>query len=485
MYERPNQHETPLYDALVHHSQLKPYSFHVPGHKSGSILPGKAEKHYRDILEIDLTEITGLDDLHHPEESIKEAQDLLSTYFGSKHSFFLIGGSTAGNLAMILANDQEGKPFLVQRNCHKSIIHALELAGAHPVFLQPIFEEETGRYGPVSGQQVEEALGEFPDAAGLILTYPDYYGRTYDLTSMIEQAHNKNVPVLIDEAHGVHFSLGEPVPPSSLHLGADVVVQSAHKMSPAMTMGAYLHIGSNRIEKQKISTYLQMFQSSSPSYPIMASLDIARSYLATYTQEKLANSIEYVKQIREVFQSYPLWEVLPSEPGIDDPFKITLQVKGIYDAQLVSQLLEEEGIYPELVTDNQILLILGLEPTVSIPSLQVHLHNVYANCSETNLEAHATIEQDVIHVEQQRYQKLAYSYQALNRMQTTFRPWSEVEGKIASCSVIPYPPGIPLIMKGERIQSFQVEQLRQLMDKGAHIQTQMPNIQEGTYIYIE
>lgn len=485
MYERPNQHETPLYDALVQHSQRKPYSFHVPGHKSGSILPSKAEKHYRDILEIDLTEITGLDDLHHPEESIKEAQDLLSTYFGSKHSFFLIGGSTAGNLAMILANDQEGKPFLVQRNCHKSIIHALELSGAHPVFLHPIFEEETGRYGPVSGQQVEEALREFPDAAGLILTYPDYYGRTYDLTSMIEQAHDKNVPVLIDEAHGVHFSLGEPVPLSSLHLGADVVVQSAHKMSPAMTMGAYLHIGSNRVEKQKISTYLQMFQSSSPSYPIMASLDIARCYLATFTQEKLANSFAYVKEIREVFQSYPLWEVLPSEPGIDDPFKVTLQVKEIYDAQLVSQLLEKEGIYPELVTDNQILLILGLEPTVSIPTLQAHLQNVYSNCSETNLEAHATIEQDVIHVEQQRYQKLAYSYKALNRMQTTFLPWSEVEGKIASCSVIPYPPGIPLIMKGERIQSFQVEQLQQLMDKGVHIQTQVPNIQEGTYIYIE
>jgi len=485
MCEHLNQLETPLYSALIQHKQRKPYSFHVPGHKSGSIMPDEAQQYYRDILQIDLTEITGLDDLHHPEESIKEAQQLVSSYFGSIHSFLLVGGSTAGNLAMILAIHEEGKPFLVQRNCHKSIIHALELAGAHPVFLQPVFEEETGRYGPVSTQQVEHALKEFPNAAGMILTYPDYYGRTYDLRSMIEQAHDKNIPVLIDEAHGVHFSLGAPLPPSSLNLGADVVVQSAHKMAPAMTMGAYLHIGSTRLDKQKIATYLQMVQSSSPSYPIMASLDLARSYLANFNKGKLQEALEYVTQVREVLQSIPMWDVLSSIPGKDDPFKVTLHMKDGYDAQQVAESFEKEGIYPELTTVRQILLILGLEPKVDIKDLQARFQNVHAKWSANKSKTHATIEQGTMHINQPDFQKLAFSYQELNRLKTKFQSWIEVEGKIASSSVIPYPPGIPLIMKGERIQSFQIDHLLWLMGKQVHIQTQEPNIEEGIHIYIE
>lgn len=485
MHTQPKQQETPLYDALREHAKRQTDSFHVPGHKNGVILPNRAEEYFQDLLQIDLTEITGLDDLHHPEEAIREAQQLLSSYFDSVQSYFLVGGSTAGNLAMILATQQEGKPFLVQRNCHKSIIHALELAGAHPVFLHPVFEEETGRFGPVSYPQVEKALHEYPDAAGLILTYPDYYGRTYNLKPMIEKAHEQGVPVLIDEAHGVHFSLGHPIPPSSLDLGADVVVQSAHKMAPAMTMGAYLHIGSTLVDEQKIANYLQMVQSSSPSYPIMASLDLARFYLAHYNREDVEEAMQYIERVRSVFQSIPLWDVLSATPGVDDPFKLTLQVNDAYDAQTLSESLEQEGIYPELTTDRQILLVLGLEPTIEIQSLQSKLHNVYQKQSPTTSNVHATIVKETIHEEQPEIQKLAYSYQELNRLQTTFLPWSEVEGKIASLSVIPYPPGIPLIMKGERIKMSQIEQIQRLMRDQVHIQSQESEVEKGIHIYIE
>lgn len=485
MYKHSNQYQTPLYDALIQHAQLNPHSFHVPGHKNGSVFPDRAKEYFHDILQIDVTEITGLDDLHHPEEAIKEAQELLSHFVKSKQSFFLVGGSTAGNLAMVLASHQEGRPFLVQRNCHKSIIHALELAGAHPVFIEPVFEEQIGRYGPISKNHVEQALYEYPDAAGLVLTYPDYYGRTYDLQSMIGEAHQRQIPVLVDEAHGVHFSLGEPMPPSSVELGADVVVQSAHKMAPAMTMGAYLHLNSELVDQQDVRTYLQMVQSSSPSYPIMASLDLARSYLATFRNEMLQDVLQYIKEMRKILGSYPMWEVLSYKDGLDDPFKITLQMRdGLHTKEIVGHL-EKEGIFPELVTDSQILLILGLEPTLDLHQLYERLQHVYKDWSATRPQGRDTIEHREVPAHLPKIKKLAYSYQSLSRMETTFISWEEAEGKIASQSVIPYPPGIPLIMKGERLEAFQIKHLQELRDRNVHIQTQESYIEEGIHIYIE
>lgn len=473
---------TPIYSALVEHHRNQSVSLHVPGHKNGQVFPQDGYDTFRNILNMDVTEITGMDDLHHPEGIIEEAQNLASDYFQSEHTYFLVGGSTSGNLAMIMAAHQSGKPFLVQRNCHKSIMHGLELAGAEVVFLSPCYEQDVNRYGGVSEEDVVEAINTYPHSSGLILTYPDYYGRTYELSSMIKKAQHAGIPVLIDEAHGVHFSLGKPLPTPSLQLGADVVVQSAHKMAPALTMGAYLHVNSQRLDYRKIANYLQMFQSSSPSYPIMASLDLARKYLATYTRQDLTQVLDWIHYIRSNI-STDKWDVITYDKNKDDPFKLTLEAKEGFSGNDVAEALEAVGIYPELVSEQQVLLVFGLSPSIEAKDLVKRINAAARKIGKQKDSQHATIKLPVLYTK--NIEKNAYSYEELKKLSTMFVSWDKAVDHVASASVIPYPPGIPLINRGERITEHKVEQIHHLLKQKVHIQTDESQIDQGIHIYIE
>lgn len=182
----------------------------------------------------------------------------------------------------------------------------MELANVSPVVISPAYEKETGRYSSITPSSIEQALKEHPDSKGVLLTYPDYFGRAYDLKEIARVVHSKGVPLLIDEAHGVHFHLGDPMPVPALEAGADVVVQSAHKMAPAMTMASYMHVQGKRVDKYVLRHYLQMLQSSSPSYPLMASLDLARKFLSTWREEEREAGLHWAVQVRDVFQSSPI-----------------------------------------------------------------------------------------------------------------------------------------------------------------------------------
>ena len=300
-----NQQETPLFTKLQQFASGNPLSFHVPGHKNGQVFPEHGATCYSPLLKLDMTELPELDDLHAPKGVIAQAQQLAKQFFQSEETFFLVGGSTSGNLAMILATCKADDYVIVQRNCHKSIMNGLELAGAKPVFLAPEFDERTNRYTCPSYETMEKAIRKYPEAKAVIVTYPDYFGQTFPLKKMIELADRHEIPVLVDEAHGVHFSLGKPFPPSALTLGADIVVQSAHKMAPAMTMSAYLHVNSKFVSKEKVAHYLQMIQSSSPSYPLMASLDLARYYLANFSERDMDALLKSVKRVRRHFIRNP------------------------------------------------------------------------------------------------------------------------------------------------------------------------------------
>src|SRR5699024_4606762 len=195
----------------------------------------------------------------------------------------------------------------VQRNCHKSILHGIELAGLQPIFLPPAYDTTKQRYVSPSISTIKEAIKTYKNAKTIILTYPDYFGDTFSLKEIIEEAHDNDLIVLVDEAHGCHFSLSFINIPSAAELGADVVVQSAHKMTPALTMAAFLHVQTDRVERDNIRYYLQMLQSSSPSYPIMASLDLARFYLASYTKKQSDRLFHYIHQVRSALASNKYW----------------------------------------------------------------------------------------------------------------------------------------------------------------------------------
>ncbi|RDW15281.1 lysine decarboxylase [Oceanobacillus arenosus] len=485
-----DQNKVPLFHRLNQFKARNPISFHVPGHKNGTVFPDFARASFDSMLAIDYTELSGLDDLHAPTEAIAEAETLAADFFQTDQTFFLVGGSTAGNLAMILATCTAGDKIIVQRNCHKSVMNGLELSGAKPVFIAPIYDEAARRYTSPSIATLEEALRQHSDAKAVVLTYPDYFGKTYDLKQMIDMAHQYQIPVLVDEAHGVHFSLGDPFPQSALTLGADVVVQSAHKMAPAMTMASFLQFQSSLVSKERIAHYLQIIQSSSPSYPLMASLDVARYFLATLSEEMMEATMQSVKLVREILNDSEYWDILPITKS-DDPLKITFHVKHWQSAKEIATFFEKEHIYPELVTHNQILFIHGLSPFKELSRLKeaVNLVNeqLIGNSSTTDnvqytneanwflsgphckkVSNHATI--DITTKNIHSIQGLELSYQAMNQLQYVQVPFMKGIGEIAAEAVIPYPPGIPLILKGERITAEHVEIIEQLQNQGVRIQ---------------
>ncbi|WP_164670598.1 aminotransferase class I/II-fold pyridoxal phosphate-dependent enzyme [Virgibacillus doumboii] len=468
-----NQQKTPLFDALKQFSKNNPISFHVPGHKNGDVFPANGREIYHSILPLDMTELSGLDDLHSPQGVIKEAQELAADFFGADYTHFLVGGSTAGNLAVILAVCSAGEKIIVQRNCHKSVFNGLELSGARPVFISPEFDGSVDRYTAPGINTLKETLQLHPDAKAVVLTYPDYFGKTFAIREMIELVHEYNVPVLVDEAHGVHFLLDKRFPQSALALGADAVVQSAHKMASAMTMGSYLHVRSGIISNDRLSHYLQMVQSSSPSYPIMASLDLSRSFLADLTRVDMDKIMSSVLQVRKIMQSNDLWDLLPA----DDPLKLTLHVKHGITGNELAHLMELEGVYPELASHNQVLLIHGLAPFEKMNHLQKAVTRVKEQLK--NKPNHATIEIKKLFTD--RIQELAKSYQEMQQQKTKQIPLNQSSGYVAAEAIIPYPPGIPYILKGERITNTHISIIEQLMKQGAVIQHR--NLTNGISVF--
>lgn len=457
-----NQNRIPLYEALTEFKEREPLSFHVPGHKNGLNFPQEAVGEFKDILSIDVTEVSGLDDLHSPFECIDEAQQLLADVYGVKKSYFLINGSTVGNLAMILSCCGEHDIVLVQRNCHKSIINGLKLAGANPIFLDPWIDEAYNVPVGIHDEIIKEAIEKYPNAKALILTHPNYYGMGMDLEASIAYAHAHKIPVLVDEAHGAHFCLGGAFPKSALAYGADIVVHSAHKTLPAMTMGSYLHINSRLVKEEKVSTYLSMLQSSSPSYPIMTSLDIARFTIARIKEKGHDEIVEFLRGFKDELCSIPQIAIL--RYPLQDELKVTVQTRCQLSGYELQSVFEKVGIYTEMADPYNVLFILPLQ-----------VNKEYMKAIEMIRGALQYYEvkdkkESIRYTYKGEFSPLPYTYKQLEGYETKVVSVEEAVGMIAAEMVIPYPPGIPLIMYGERITSEHKEQIMYLEQSGARFQ---------------
>ncbi|MGG2990873.1 aminotransferase class I/II-fold pyridoxal phosphate-dependent enzyme [Paenibacillus macerans] len=372
MPEQAQANRAPLYEALMQYMKKNDVSFHVPGHKNGQALRGEMPPE-QDVLsrvmEIDATEITGTDDLHHPEGVIREAQRLAAAQFGAEETFFLVGGSTAGNLALILSVcTAPGDVLLVQRNVHKSVIHGLMLAGAHAVFLAPRLDAPSGLATIPPAETVREALRRYPGAKGLLVTHPSYYGMGASLRPLAELCRAHSVPLLVDEAHGAHFGQHPALPESALAQGADGVVQSTHKMLTALTMGAMLHVQGGLIDRALLRQRLAMLQSSSPSYPIMASLDLSRSLLAAQGPALFAGGLAAAAAARSGLDKLPRFGFVkpPGASGgaaaytIQDPFKLVIyDTTNRWSGYELQQRLEAEGCVPEMSDERYVVLAFG------------------------------------------------------------------------------------------------------------------------------
>ncbi|MCM3136434.1 aminotransferase class I/II-fold pyridoxal phosphate-dependent enzyme [Paenibacillus polysaccharolyticus] len=572
------KNRAPLYETLLAYRDSKQRSFHVPGHKNGQVYHqwnnqsegtedalqkgivdhtetedilgieqrrqeenvkegGQAvvsadyslrtrdqSKHvvpvraYLDMMEMDVTEITGTDDLHHPEGVIKQAQGLAADCFGAEESFFLVGGSTAGNLSLLLTIcDEPGSIVLVQRNVHKSVIHGLMLAGARAVFLEPWVDPESGLAVMPSIETVQAAVQKYPEAKGVFVTLPNYYGMGTNLTPIAEVCHKAGMPLLVDEAHGAHYGQHPELPASALSCGADGVVQSTHKMLAAFTMGAMLHIQGPRLNRSLLRQRLAMVQSSSPSYPVMASLDLSRRLLHVHGADAFTAGLAAVKALKRGLAELPRFQLLQpadslqQEPayGIDnpaampgrtgytaqDPFKVVIyDDTGGLSGYGLQQQLEAYGCVPEMSDERYVVLLFSLGSTLQDAAhvLQALRHINDAQKLENSLESSEFVRMaSQIQTDTPNYvstwnnleeiellsEPVAFSLQPIIERDMIEVPIESCAGYQSAEMVIPYPPGIPLVYPGERISSKIAERIRILRDVGAKFQ----GISDHTY----
>ncbi|AIQ55550.1 aminotransferase class I/II-fold pyridoxal phosphate-dependent enzyme [Paenibacillus borealis] len=377
----------PVYEMLEQYRLKDDISYHVPGHKNGEAYRDTPDAGYlAEVMRHDVTEITGTDDLHHPEGVIQEAQELAADCFGAEESFFLVGGSTSGNLALILTVCPEpGMLLILQRNVHKSVIHGLMLAGARVVFLEPQIDPDSGLAVAPAAETVQAALAAYPEAAAVLVTMPNYYGMGSDLAPLAQACHDSGIPLLVDEAHGAHYGQHPALPAGALAQGADGVVQSTHKMLTALTMGAMLHVQGPWLDRALLRQRLAMVQSSSPSYPVMASLDLARRLLHSQRAGAFTAGLAAVDVLRRGLAALPRFQLLqPAGPlqrtcgdadaaetdtppqrgaayGTQDPFKAVIyDAAGVLGGFELQRRLEAKGIVPEMSDDRHVVLAFSL-----------------------------------------------------------------------------------------------------------------------------
>jgi arginine decarboxylase len=468
----------PLFEKLMELAALKNISFHVPGHKNGRAYNELSP--FAQLLDIDVTELPELDDLHQPEGVIAQAQILAASCFFAEQTFFLVNGSTVGNLALIMATCQPGDLILVQRNAHQSILHGCMLAQTRVGFLTPEWDEESGIPLHVSEQTIIRAIKQFPEAKAVFLTNPNYYGATQDLQPIAELVHQADMLLLVDEAHGAHLGYHPAWPRSAMQCGADAAVQSTHKMLASMTMTGMLHVQGARINRSRLQQVLRMLQSSSPSYVLMASLDLARARLAERGAPAFsmlqANIDWFHQQMRDIAVSSFQTIRFDDERALcaHDPCKIILKMNGMTGNQL-QQLLHQHGCLTELADHQHVLLALSMETTRADLQTLLHVLSQIASEQKSDLTTNTNHDGIINLINQLRFDdKMGPISFSLN--------WLHDQEKVGHCCnledsvglssaqmITPYPPGIPLLFPGELIRSSHVQWMQMMLAQGMRI----------------
>ena len=300
--------KTPLLEELFKYHNEKNLILSMPGNKCG--IGFERDNLGREFMNkmgrMDITEVDPLDNLHYPEGVFDEAQKLLAKTYKSKKAYFLVNGSSGGNLSAIFTCFNEGDEVIVERNCHKSIYNAIVLRKLKVSYIEPIIDYENGIFLPPNRSNIYNALNRSSNPKGIILTYPNYFGISYDIEEIIDDLKVRSIKVILDCAHGAHFGLNKSLPKSMAHKG-DYVVLSAHKTLPALTQGSYMTVNDDNSDME---FYLRAFMTTSPSYIIMASLDYARYYMDAYGEGDYEKLIEIAEKWKEKINKFKNIKIL-------------------------------------------------------------------------------------------------------------------------------------------------------------------------------
>lgn len=471
------QSDTPLLTAMQTYVKDDVIPFHTPGHKQGKGMhPSLGRILGQEALALDLALMSELDDLHEPHGCIKHAQDLAAQLYGADHSFFVVNGTTGGIYAMILAIAGPGDKIIVPRNAHRSIIGGIILGGAVPVFMQPEIDMDLGLAMGVTPETVAKTISLHPDAKGVLIINPTYYGVVTDLKRIVDIVHRNNMCVIVDEAHGPHLKFSDRLPIQALDAGADISAQSTHKIIGAMTQCSMVHCREGRINVPRLKAMLQLVQSTSPNYILLASLDVARMQMATEGRRLVEKSIELAQWARQEINKIPglysFGEDKIGTPGVYslDPTKITVTVKGLgmkgSDAERI--LRYQYNIQAELSDMYNLLFLITLGDSEQDAQTLVKALRDMAN--NHMRDGFIPVVEDVYatHGYPAQPEQVISPREALFG-RTRQIPFEQAGGKICAEIVTFYPPGIPILCPGERISEDNIEYCRRLQAAALHI----------------
>ena len=443
----------PIYERLLQFQEESPYPFHMPGHKR------QLKNEISDTMfGWDVTEIAGMDELYDPSGIIRESMEEIKNFYKTEKTWYLVNGSSCGNMAAIGAALKKGESVLITRNCHKSVYQAVELFNLRPYYLYPAYERELGMYGAVSPVQVEEMLKKHRDIRGVVLTSPTYEGTVSDIEAISRICRAYDAVLIVDEAHGAHFAFSDYFPDSAVSKGADLVIQSLHKTMAVPNQGALLHLCSDRVEKARADRYQAIFQTTSPSYILLASME----YGIAHGREERERWREYeslLTKYREKWSHLKKLHLLTMEdfkkekPFDYDPGKIVITSgKGKITGEELSSILRETyRLEMEMSEQNYVIAMTS-----------------YMDTQEgfERLDRALTEIDEKIPYEEKKMPRVEIPVCEMEMipgiaadMDKRAIELKEAEGKIAGTYVYLYPPGSPILVPGEKINMKVLEKI--------------------------
>lgn len=457
---------TSIHDFIKDYLEKDTVSFHMPGHKGSHLYRRFGYHEFLDrMMDYDITEIAGADNLFQTEGIIKEVQDHYAKLYQCKKSYILINGSSGGNIAAILASVSKGKQLIMARNCHKSVFNALALGGIRPVYAYPEMISEFGISGAVEPAEIERLIRENPDAEAVIITSPNYYGVCSDILAIAEISHKYGKVLIVDEAHGAHLHFTDELPPSAIQSGADLVINSTHKTLASFTQSAALHYNTDLVDQYILEDKLQCIQSTSPSYLLMTSMDISAQILKKHGTELMAEWMRNLTAFYDKIEKIPGVQTMGKMKGLDwTKINLSMGDLGITGSQLDRILLEDYNIYIELFTGDWIMAMTGIGNTKNdYDRFANALEDISRRMRESGLEIHRT-EHLTDSLIPPRQAEMFEIPAAKKRVKL-----ADSEGMICGSSIIPYPPGIPLICPGERIEADAIAYIQAMRDLGEKV----------------
>ena len=445
------------------------YPLHMPGHKR-RVYGGLPEE----VVGMDITEIDGFDNLHQAEGILKDMQAHAAGMYGADETFYLVNGSTCGILSAVSAAIPEGGHILMSRNCHKSVYHACYLRKLKISYLYPQVMESYDICEPITCEQVEHALEQERDIGAVLLVSPTYEGRIADIEGIARVVHERGIPLIVDEAHGAHLGFWEGFAENSCRQGADLVIHSVHKTLPAMTQTALLHVNGSLIDRDQLKRFLHIYQSSSPSYVLMASIDNALRQVEARRGELFGNFIHnWSKMCRKLSTMCHLSILQPGKKQDIGKLLVSVKKTGLSGQQLYDMLLQEYHLQLEMAAASYVLAMFTVGDS----------EEGYERLTQALLEIDGRLNRETSRMEVGDRVAPVFPEIGATLLQASgfpfYRAWdmeredcqlSLCQGRLAGEFINLYPPGIPMVVPGEPISKELIDQINDCMQKGLSVQ---------------